>query len=221
VAFNYLRMSDVSDEPHLRSLPLTGGVFDVLVEVFQKELVERGLISNELARKSTNDVVGSATNASLQREFARAYAGQEAGFKDALLAARDYVGGLLAKTWSMLSPNFLTYHEVLRTLMRADRELAAGKHQETLRSCFSWREIDAPIDSPLFALHRLDACVPEDPHVAIAEVPGVPLRTRRSAGGRPAAKQSRAPAPAKARNRSSVAKRRGGTSKSTRKPRTR
>ena len=36
VAFNDLRMSDVGTEPHNRSLPLTGGIFDIFVEVFQK-----------------------------------------------------------------------------------------------------------------------------------------------------------------------------------------
>ena len=44
VAFNSVRMIDVGDEPHDRSLPLTGGIFDIMVEVFQKRLVQRELI---------------------------------------------------------------------------------------------------------------------------------------------------------------------------------
>ena len=34
VAFNAKRMSDVGEEPHDRSLPLTGAIFDTMVEVF-------------------------------------------------------------------------------------------------------------------------------------------------------------------------------------------
>ena len=39
VAFNDARMSDIGNELHDRSLPLTGGIFDVMVEVYQKETI--------------------------------------------------------------------------------------------------------------------------------------------------------------------------------------
>ena len=54
VALNAKRMSDVGDEPHERSLPLTGAIFDTMVEVFQQDLVEKGLISEDLRVRSTN-----------------------------------------------------------------------------------------------------------------------------------------------------------------------
>ena len=76
----------------------------------------------------------------IQAEFELAYKGNESGFKEALLGARDYIGQLLASTWGQLSPHFLTYHEILRVLLRADRTLG-GKHQQTIRECFAWREI--------------------------------------------------------------------------------
>jgi hypothetical protein len=50
----------------------------------------------------------------IQADFEAAYTGHEAAFKEELLLARDYLGRLLAVTWSNLSPNFLTYHDVLR-----------------------------------------------------------------------------------------------------------
>ena len=103
VAFNYARMSDVRDEPHDRSLPLTGGIFDVMLEVYQKNLVQRGLITQDLvtqdlADRSTQGIGRDQDLDAIQADFARAYKGHEPGFKEALLEARDYPGQLLALT---------------------------------------------------------------------------------------------------------------------------
>lgn len=78
--------------------------------------------------------------------------------KKSLLAARDYLGQLLALTWGNLSPNYLTYHKILRGLLRADRQLTGGEHQQTIRDCFSWREITIPPGSMLLRTFRLDEC---------------------------------------------------------------
>ena len=158
VALNARRMSDVGPEPHERSLPLTGAIFDTMVEVFQEDLVSKGLISEELRDRSTN-LPGSAEDlAAIQSDFTAAYTGNEAEFKEALLLARDYLGRLLAVTWSALSPNFLTYHDVLRGLMRADRELTEGRNHSIIRACFAWREI-APVPTSLLTRpHTLQDC---------------------------------------------------------------
>jgi hypothetical protein len=161
-AFNYARMSDVGNEPHDRSLPLTGGIFDIMVEVFQKELVSRKLISEDLAKRSTLGPSPTRDQdlAAIQRDFDKAYEGKEAEFKEALLEARDYLGRLLAVTWGNLSPNFLTYHSVLRGLLRADRDLrvSGGRHQETIRECFAWREISLLPGSLLLRPRTLREC---------------------------------------------------------------
>jgi len=165
VAFNSYRMSDVGNEPHERSLPLTGGIFDIMVEVFQKKLVEQNLISRALAERSTQGP-GPRRDENLeaiQTDFDEAYAGNEAAFRKALLEARDYLGRLLALTWGGLEPNFLSYHGILRELMRADRKLAQQEgalpdHQETIRSCFAWREITPPQASLLLRPHSLKGC---------------------------------------------------------------
>jgi hypothetical protein len=191
--FNYLRMSDVNDEPHLRSLPLTGGIFDVLVEVFQAELIARGLIDADLAGRSTHTLAGTQNETAIQAEFARVYAGNAAGFKQALLEARDYLGRLLAKTWSTLSPDFLTFHEVLRTMLRADRELTGGAREQTIRDCFAWREIRAPADSRLFAAHRLDACVPDAPGAPAGAANGPEAELEPAAARKRRAKAPRSP----------------------------
>jgi hypothetical protein len=159
-AFNYERMSDVGTEAHDRSLPLTGGIFDIFVEVFQKLLVSRGLITEQLALSSTHGPDASQDLAALGKEFAKAYKGKADGFKDALLDARDYLGRLLAATWRSLSPDHLTYNDVLRALLRADRDpnVSDGEHQQTIRECFAWREISLVPGSMLLRPHTLNEC---------------------------------------------------------------
>ena len=74
VAFNSMRMSDVGDEPHERSLPLTGGIFDTMVEVFQQTLVERELITEDCAVSGPTNLPGSPrTWKQIQADFAEAY----------------------------------------------------------------------------------------------------------------------------------------------------
>ncbi len=162
IAFNYLRMSDVNDEAHLRSLPFTGAVFDTLVEIFQQNLVENGLISTKLATLASNSASGQGDEKSIAEAFKEAYIGNENDFRKALISARDYVGLLLAKSWSELSPDFLTYHNYARTLLRADQTLSGGQYKQIMRDCFSWRGMQAPADSRMFSLYRLEDCKREE-----------------------------------------------------------
>ena len=158
VALNPLRMSDVGDEPHDRSLPLTGAIFDTMVEVFQHDLVAKRLISEDLRVRSTN-LPGTALDLTeIQAEFTAAHSGNEAAFKDSLLRARDYLGRLLAVTWSSISPDFLTYHGMLRAILSADRELTGGANGQIIRECFAWREIAPVPTSMLLRPHTLTSC---------------------------------------------------------------
>lgn len=158
VAFNSRRMSDVGEEPHDRSLPLTGALFDTMVEVFQQELVRVGLIDQQL-REDSNNLPGSSVDLEdIARRFSAAYEGHAREFKAALLLARDYLGTLLAVTWGDLSPDFLTYHDVLRGLVRADRRITGGANQPIIRDCFAWREIAPVPDSLLLRPHSLADC---------------------------------------------------------------
>lgn len=158
VAFNSRRMSDVGMEPHERSLPLTGAIFDTMVEIFQQELVNKELISDELRIRSTNLPGGAEDLADIQAGFKVAYTDNEDAFKEALLLARDYVGRLLAVTWANLSPDLLTYHDVLRGLMRADRDITGGTNRSIIRECFAWREIAPAPTSILLQPHTLQDC---------------------------------------------------------------
>jgi hypothetical protein len=140
-AFNALKMSQVDNEPHNLSQPLTGAIFDIFVDAFQMELVRRGLITQQLADRSQFGKAPESELPAINAAFAAAYAGHEAEFKTALLTARDYLGRLLARTWADLSPNFLTYIKVLSGLLDADQDLTNGVHARSIRECFTWREI--------------------------------------------------------------------------------
>ncbi|WP_328468058.1 hypothetical protein OHA21_50730 [Actinoplanes sp. NBC_00393] len=158
IAFNGLRMSDVSEQPHERSLPLTGAIFDTMVEVFQHDLVAKKLISDDLRIRSTNLPGTSHDLTQIQEEFTAAYTGNESAFKESLLLARDYVGRLLAVTWGTVSPDFLTYHGVLRTMLQADRDLTGGVNAAIIRECFAWREIAPLPTSLMLRQHTLASC---------------------------------------------------------------
>ncbi|ACK65398.1 conserved hypothetical protein [Rippkaea orientalis PCC 8801] len=156
--FNYEKMSTVSQEPHELSLPLTGAIFDVFVEVFQRELVQAGLISEELARRSFHAPDENEDDDAIQAEFTTAYSGKEEQFKDALFRARDYLGAVLAEAWNQLSANNLTYARVGLQLMNSDVTISGGEYQNVIRDCFAWREISLPANSVAFQIRRLDDC---------------------------------------------------------------
>jgi len=148
-AFNYLTMADVrrhrDPDPAVYkyrfSRPFTGGAFDVLVEIYEHGLVQRGAIPEALAAASWK-ARGRALRA-LQREFDRHYRRRRAAFAEALLDARDYFGRLLARTWDKTALPGLSYGRVVRNMLAADTELSGGRYREIVRGCFAWRGIHA------------------------------------------------------------------------------
>ncbi|MFS0906675.1 hypothetical protein AB3N02_27010 [Priestia aryabhattai] len=161
MAFNNKKISDVDSpsEEHMLSEPFTGGAFDILVEVFQHNLIERGFVSKELGKRAYH-AKGTELEA-VQNEFNQCYQGKEADFKEALLDARDYFGKLMAKAWSNTSCNNLSYGKVLNNIIEADRELNEGKYKQTILDCFDWREIVPAVDDSRMLLntHIVDELV--------------------------------------------------------------
>ncbi len=152
-AFNYERMSTVGSESHDLSKPLTGAVFDILVESYQQRLVKAGKITQKLADRAYASPGYGPGADDIHRDFRQAYEGSEGAFKSALLEARDYVGDILATTWKGLSPHYLTYVDFGTALLDADRALG-GKHQTEIRENFAWREILLPADSIALTTHQ-------------------------------------------------------------------
>jgi hypothetical protein len=164
--FNDEKMSTVNqNEEHELSLPFTGGAFDVLVYIYQTNLVEKGLLPQDLANRAANahgsDIPG------IQAEFERYYRNNEAWFKDALHDARDYFGRLMATAWKKTKADNLRYWKVVRNMIDADQELSQGKYQDIIRDCFAWREINVPQNlAPGFTQTRVLIRATDGPLVA-------------------------------------------------------
>jgi hypothetical protein len=155
-AGNSLRMEEVPDvrtpveqmsEPdrHLLGQPLTGAVFDILVELFQTILVQRGLISHELDALSRRAEHGldAGNEARIQQLFDAAFRDRSEAFAQALIDARDTVGALTAAAFSQLRPD-LTYPQVAEAFLQADRQVSNGDLRDVIVESFAWRGILVP-----------------------------------------------------------------------------
>lgn len=152
LATHSLKLADVPDlgtpahrlsyqQLHAMSLPLTGALFDVLVEVFEALLVEDKLITRDLDELSRQEL--DPPYELVQAEFDLAYAGRHDAFKSALIDARDYVGRCLATAWRTLSWDS-AFGDIAAALLVADREVARGAGQVIILDNLLWRGIELP-----------------------------------------------------------------------------
>jgi hypothetical protein len=144
LASNDVKLSQFSagwEDEHALSQPLTGALFDVLVDIFQEMLVERGLIPREVA-EATRCVRDEPEQAELvQPIFEAAYEGRYEGFRAALIDAREYAGRALAETWQRLRADDFSYLEVGQMLIAVDTSMTGGRFRRALVESFDWREI--------------------------------------------------------------------------------
>jgi hypothetical protein len=144
LASNAVKLSEFSagwEDEHALSQPLTGALFDIIVDIFQEMLVERGLISRDVAEQTRLVRNSPQRAAGIQPAFDAAFANQYEGFRAALIDARDYMGFALAETWKRLSADFFTYEHVAGTLIEMDRAMSGGRYQRALAESFEWRGI--------------------------------------------------------------------------------
>jgi hypothetical protein len=138
-------------DEHELSKPLTGAMFDILVDIFHEALLERGLITPEV-EDLADRVEQQPEHADLiQTLFDEAYAGNHGGYKDALLETRDVLGYYLAETWSRLSPHYLGYDDVGDTLLGLDREATGGRYERLIARNFRLRDIGTATVGPRLA----------------------------------------------------------------------
>jgi hypothetical protein len=126
---------------HDLSLPLTGAVFDIWVDIFHESLLERSLISPEVEDLADRVERLPEYEGLIQSLFDQAYGQDPAAFKQALLEARDYLGRALAHAWGRLSPDYLNYSDVAGALLEADRLLSGGRYQRLIARNFALRDI--------------------------------------------------------------------------------
>jgi hypothetical protein len=143
-ASNKAKMSDFaqgwSDE-HDLSLPLTGAVFDIFVDIFHELLVERRLIPPYLEDLSDRLEDDPPLLDLVQMGFDAAYARDAAAMREALVDARDLTGRLLAMTYERLEPDRLTYADLGDRLIEAESELTQGRLRRIVWTDFRRREI--------------------------------------------------------------------------------
>jgi hypothetical protein len=144
LASNDVRLSAFAhgwEGEHSLSLPLTGAMFDILVDIFHENLLAEGLISPEVEDLADLVERQPAYDDVIQALFDEAYAHDPAGFRRALVDARDTLGGYLAATWQRLSPHGLTYAHFAATLIAVDRERSGGQYERLMRRNFALRDI--------------------------------------------------------------------------------
>jgi len=141
LACNDVKMSQLDGlGDHGRSLPLTGAVFDFLVEMFQSSLVERGLIRPEVATLSYGVPCSPAADNVIRAEFASAYLEHPDAFRLALEHARDHLGLFLVSTWKQLPPGRLDYRMIAAAMLEAEASMG-GHYLPILADCLHWREL--------------------------------------------------------------------------------
>jgi len=151
MACNNSKLSDFSagwKDSHLLGQPLTGAVFDILVDIFHEELVRKGAISNTLEEVSDRLEGTSEYEQELQDDFERAYAAHPLLFRESLLYARDAMAALLINTWADLSANDLRYTHVHHAMINADHAMFDGLYSTIINVNFQWRQIGTATVGP-------------------------------------------------------------------------
>jgi hypothetical protein len=123
---------------HALSLPFSGAVYDLLVEVFQDHLVERKALSRDVARHHRHRPPARVPDS--RAAFARAHRDAPADFREALLDARDEVARLLARAWRATPRDGVTFAGVAGRLIEADAA-TAGRRAALIREVFGARGI--------------------------------------------------------------------------------
>jgi hypothetical protein len=128
-------------DEHALSQPLTGAMFDIGVDIFQEILVERGVISREVA-EATRRIRSRPENVEMvQTAFDAAFADRYEDFRAALIEARDTMGFMLAETWNRLTADYFTYLDVAETMVEIGAAMCGGRYRRAMVESFAWREI--------------------------------------------------------------------------------
>lgn len=152
LASNAYKMSDCVDpktpiadlsykQVHKLGEPLTGAFFDILVEVYQQNLVQFGAIDEDLNQESSRCAKSQLDDPALHERYQQAYAKAPKRFKKALINARDQVGLALAETWQRLDANHLTFADLAKTYLILHGRLHGPRDQVEIANCFRWRQI--------------------------------------------------------------------------------
>lgn len=136
---------------HHLAQPLTGAIFDCLVEIYQDGLESRGLLPPDMDPRGWSRESVTLSLARLQGLHEDAIARNRDAFLDALFEARDVVGFALALCWRRLRSDDLTFGRAVRTFLDVMAVLGQAHNLPAFAADFRARGID------LGAHHREDA----------------------------------------------------------------
>jgi hypothetical protein len=128
-------------QAHELSQPLTGAVFDILVDVFERQVVEQGLFTPEIDRMIRSAGQADVNLAHLDEVVTLAWRQDPAAFRRALLDARDHVGLCLAGTFSLLEAEHLDFGDVAAAYILAERQASGGHYRDLVTAGFAKRGI--------------------------------------------------------------------------------
>ena len=124
------------------SKPFAGGLFDMLIEVYQLLLYERGL--SDLDPRAFSDLRTELPEDELEEVLSvslRDYETRHFAVKSVLTEARDLVGEVLVNSWDMLDPAALTYRDAAEALVLAAENGRAQRFADSVEEVFIWRGI--------------------------------------------------------------------------------
>jgi hypothetical protein len=137
-----LKLGEVSSEVHDLAKPFGGALFDMLVEIYQALLYERGL--SDLDPRDFWSLRGEYSEDEIEEELQAsigAYETRHFAFKSALEEARDIVGEVLVRSWEELTPDRLDYRAAAEALVSAAGNCRADAYADRLYDNFAWRRI--------------------------------------------------------------------------------
>lgn len=136
---------------HALAEPLTGAMFDVLVEVFQDGLVARGAIPSRLDPRRWSRAAVEDELVAVQAASDRAYAAFGRAFRAALADARDFLGRCMAQVLRTVRPEGLSYDRVAGAVIEAALAEGHGHQAVELVEIFALRGIGPalPVRAPL------------------------------------------------------------------------
>ncbi len=118
---------------HALGEPLTGAIFDMMVEIYQDRLVSRGLIPPEAdGRGWRRDEVEQMFDA-LHFQFNHRYARSTTEFHNALIEARDVIGFSMAHAMETVHPETLTFERVVARMLEAAWMLGEQRNVPAMR----------------------------------------------------------------------------------------
>lgn len=127
---------------HAIAEPLTGAVFDCLVELYQDGLAARGLIPPDLDARGWTRAEVERSLDQVHGESAAAFARFAQGFHDALDEARHIVGRCMAHVILTVHPETLSFPIVAARFLEAAASLGLARHIPALLDHFLWRGIE-------------------------------------------------------------------------------